>query len=363
MQLLRKSRLLSPILLCLIACSADDIRETVHYNGIRKERIEYQNGKPDGKYQRWTSHGDLAESGQFKNGLREGEWTQWFANGKVEARGIYKSGKKTGEWKGFTFDGKTAWEHEFQNGEPVGVWQDFHAASGNVKEKNSCFANVAEGTRETFAENGKRERIEHCKYGTVNGIVETFYPGGALETRTEFFAGLPNGKSEQFRASGELWKRAFFKNGVRDSVWSYFRKDGSVERESIFSNGNGTAYGYIGDGGIDAETTFVENQVHDTIWYKLPERKLLFAEVWDRGQKQKLLSFYSKNHIASEGNFENGLRNGSWRNWYESGKIKDSLFYKDGEPFGDQMYFDSTGKLYMRKNQLGKNGPMEVHFQ
>ena len=75
------------------ACGEQDVRETVHYNGIRKNKVAYKDGKPHGEFKRWTSHGDLAESGIYKNGLREGTWTEWFTDGKVQAQGEYKNGK------------------------------------------------------------------------------------------------------------------------------------------------------------------------------------------------------------------------------------------------------------------------------
>ena len=365
------------------ACGEQDVRETVHYNGIRKNKVAYKDGKPHGEFKRWTSHGDLAESGIYKNGLREGTWTEWFTDGKVQAQGEYKNGKKQGEWKGFFQDGTVAWKHFYQNGEPTGTWLEYYATPGNIragrqenalKEMNSCFKNSATGIRETYAPNGKPMRFENCKFGVLEGKVKSFYPGGSVESILEYKQGVLDGKAEFFRAAGGYYRdfpkagkaflTGFYKNGIRDSVWTYFAKDGSVQKTSVFQNGNGIAYGELGENGIDAETTFVAGLVQDTLRYKLPGRKLDFVEIWDKGEKKVLRSYYENSgKIASEGNFANGQRNGFWRNWYENGKIKDSLFYKDDAPFGEQLYYDSTGKLYMRKNQLGKNGPMEVKFQ
>ncbi len=347
----------------LIACREEDIRETAHYNGIRKTRVAYRNGNPDGEFKRWTSHGDLAESGFYENGKREGEWTEWFSNGNVQAKGIYRNGNKDGLWKTFSFDGKPAAEQSFQDGEPVGTWIEFHA-NGNIKERNSCFPLNADGTRETFAADGKKIHKETCRKGILEGTAETFYPGGSLESRSEYHAGKLHGKSELFRATGELWKRSFYRENIRDSVWTYFAKDGRIERQSIFVNGSGIAYGEIGEGGIDAETTFVDNKIQDTLRYTLPGHALRYAEIWENGEKRKLISFYdSSGTLASDGNFQNGKPSGSWRNWYPDGTLKDSLFYKDGEPFGEQLHYDSKGKLYMRKVQYGKSGPMRVGFE
>lgn len=346
-----------------LACSEQEFRETRHYNGIRKTKVAYRNGLPDGEFKRWTSHGDLAESGLYKNGKREGEWTEWFSNGNVQARGLYRNGNRDGLWKTFFFDGKTAAEQNFQNGEPVGNWIEFHT-NGNIKKKNSCFPKNADGTHETFAANGKKVRMEHCRNGILEGSVETFYPGGSLESRSEYHAGKLHGKSELFRATGELWKRSFYRENIRDSVWTYFAKDGNIERQSVFVSGNGIAYGEIGENGIDAETTFVDNKIQDTIRYTLPGHTLRYAEVWENGEKRKLLSFYPPSGIlASEGNFQDGKPSGSWRNWYPNGTLKDSLFYKGGEPFGEQLHYDSAGKLYMRKVQYGKSGPILVGFE
>ena len=365
------------------ACSEKDVRETVHYNGIRKTQVAYKDGQPHGEFKRWTSHGDLAESGIYKDGLREGSWTEFFTDGKVQAQGDYSNGKKQGTWKGFFQDGTLAWEHFYKDGEPTGTWIEYYPSHGNirpseenknVKEANSCFPNVKEGSRETFSVNGKKEREENCKFGVLDGAVKTYYPGGSLESILEYKNGTLDGKATYFRARngfyqesrapGKKFREGFYKNGIRDSIWTYFAKDGSIEKTSVFKNGNGIAYGELGENGLDAETTFVAGLIQDSIRYKLPGHKLQFIEVWDKGEKKVLLSYYEgSGKLASEGHFENGKRNGFWRNWYESGLLKDSLFYKDDEPFGEQLYYDSTGKLYMRKKQLGKNGPMQVNFQ
>lgn len=346
-----------------IGCGEADIRETKHYNGIRKTQVAYKNEKPHGEFKRWTSHGDLAESGIYKNGLREGEWTEWFTDGKVLSRGNYENGKKEGIWKGFFHDGKIAWEHEFKNDEPAGIWTEFYA-SGNLKEKSSCFKNTEKGTRKIFGENGKKEFEENCRHGILHGEQKKYYPGGALESVSHYRDGTLEGSAELFRASGELWRKSFYHLGIRESLWTYYAKDGSVEKTSIFKNGNGIAYGELGNQGIDAETTFVNNRIQDTLHYTLPERKLKFEEIWQNDEKVKLIARYAKgNRLATEGNFKNGKRNGFWRNWYANGKLKDSLFYKDDEPFGEQLYYDSTGKLYMRKSQQGLNGPTQVQFE
>lgn len=341
------------------ACSEKDVRETVHYNGIRKTQVAYKDGQPHGEFKRWTSHGDLAETG------------------------VYKDGKKQGLWKGFFQDGTIAWKHFYKDDEPTGTWVEYYPIRGNlrasgvenpIKEKNSCFKNTEEGFRETYAVNGKMEREETCKFGVLDGIVKAYYPGGSLESILEYKNGILDGKATYFRGRsgsyrsspvpGKVLRTGFYKNGIRDSLWTYFAKDGSVQKTSVFQNGNGIAYGELGSDGLDAETTFVAGLIQDSIRYKLPGHKLQFIEVWDKGEKKVLLSYYEgSGKLASEGHFENGKRNGFWRNWYESGLLKDSLFYKDDEPFGEQLYYDSTGKLYMRKNQLGKNGPIQVNFQ
>lgn len=347
----------------LIACEEDDIRQTEHYNGIRKTQVAYKNDKPHGEFKRWTSHGDLAESGIYKNGFREGEWTEWFANGKIQARGQYEHGKMQGLWLGYYHDGKIAWERTYKDGEPVGIWTEYYP-SGKIQERNSCFKNAQTGVREVFAASGKRERLEHCKYGILNGSVETYYPGGALESSHQYSEGTLHGKAILFRATGKIWRTAFYKFGLRDSLWTYYSQDGSEEKTSLFKNGNGIAYGELGEKGIDAETTLVNNLVQDTIRYTLPGHSLLYEEIWHQGEKLKLTSRYTQNNqIASEGFFSNGKRNGFWRNWYLNGKLKDSLFYKDDEVQGEQLHYDSTGKLYMRKTQFGKNGPMQVKFE
>lgn len=330
-----------------------------YYNGIKESEVPYKNGVPEGTFTRWTSHGDIAETGQYEKGEKEGKWTEWYANGKVQSEGEYKEGKRQGKWMGYFYDGGIHWERSYTDDSASGTWKLYHP-TGQLAEINNCFPQIAKGSRLLYSPEGKKEKEEHCHYGKLNGIIEEYYPGGALETKASYKDGILNGRTLIYRANRKIWRSLYYTNGVRDSLWIYYDKNGKKIKTSLFQNGNGIAYGE------SAETTFVNNYIQDTLRYKIEGHDLQYSEIWNKGEKTKLISHYPATlggKLASEGLYQNGMRNGTWRNWYPNGKLKDSLFYKNDELYGEQLNYDSTGKLYMRKNQFGKNGPTVVRFK
>lgn len=53
--------------------------------------------------------------------------------------------------------------------------------------------------------------------------------------------------------------------------------------------------------------------------------------------------FYTNGQLAEKGLFKKGLKNGLWKSWYASGKIKSVYNYKNGLLVGDFVLFDEKG--------------------
>lgn len=330
-----------------------------YFNGIQESETPYKNGQPHGEYTRWTSHGDVAETGLYENGLREGEWVEWYNNQKKQNFGLYKRGKKEGEWKGFYYNGDLAWKQYFKGDSAVGTWKSWHP-NGKLAESNSCHPSNRKGLRIKYLNTGKKISEESCAFGKLDGVVKSYYQSGALETVSHYANDTLHGEAILYRANKVVWRKAFWKNGLRDSVWMWYNPQGKMIHKSLFIHGTGIAYGE------QAESTFVDNQLHGTLRYYRKGHNLRYEEIWNHGQLEMIRSVYPDSlggKVANEGYFKNGKREGLWRNWYPTGMLKDSLHYKNGELFGAQFSYDSTGSLYLHKEQAGKNRPLFVYMQ
>ncbi|MEE9407128.1 MAG: hypothetical protein V3V28_03530 [Polaribacter sp.] len=72
-----------------------------HENGAKFQKVNYVNGKPDGKFYEYYDTGEMQRTGKYDTGLREGNWKVYYKNGKIQEKGKYKKGEKAGVWKTF----------------------------------------------------------------------------------------------------------------------------------------------------------------------------------------------------------------------------------------------------------------------
>ena len=363
-------------------------RNEWYNNGIKEFEIQYKDSVPHGKIQRWTVLGDVALEGQYKKGKREGKWTSYYVDRlnrrKKEAVRYYKDDHPVGDWEGWHYNGNKAFEEHYnENGDTVGVWKKWHE-NGKLQEENSCHGGDSVGTIVEYYDNGMRKHIADCKFGILDGPQITYAANGTILATEGYKDGVFHGAREFYLHSedGVLpYRREHWNNGVRDSIWRL--DDGHLHMviESEFVNGTGIGYGQCEDnyGNVCAETSFVANVpggildssailgravAGATLWYNKKGHNLRYEEVWRDGEIAESRSFYPDSmggQMASEGFWQSGKRNGTWRNWYANGVLRDSLNYVNGERVGEQFSYDSTGKLTIHKTENGKNKPVIMH--
>lgn len=64
----------------------------------------------------------------------------------------------------------------------------------------------------------------------------------------------------------------------------------------------------------------------------------------------KFVKFYHSNQLAEQGNFKNGLKVGSWKSWFENGKIETIQNYKSGILNGRYITFNQDGEIIEKGN-------------
>ncbi len=340
-----------------------------YLNGIKETEIPYKDGLPHGNYTRWSVRGSVANTGKFRRGKKEGKWVSWFDNKKKESFGNYRRDEKHGVWKGFYYFGEPAFEEIYEQGNPVGIWKYWNKNGVLVKE-TSCFETNENGFTALYSQNGKKEYEEECRFGVVHGFRKTYYPGGALLTEAHFKNGVLHGKSADYLATGQVIRETFWNAGVRDSLWKWFDFSGKEIQNSAFHAGTGTAYGFSvtpENFALIAESSFVENKQSGVLRSYPLQSRLNLEEIWENGVLKESRSYFrdsagGNSALAGFGFWKNGKKEGAWVRRYSNGVLRDSLNYREGEPYGGQFYYDSTGKLMLHKEQAGKTGATVVHL-
>ena len=96
-----------------------------NYAKTLSQRVEFTEGKQNGKAQSFYPDGSVAEETIWKNGLKDGPWIQYFNNGQKKSAAIYIGDKLEGAFAAFYPDGKREIEGAYRNGAPNGEWKRY----------------------------------------------------------------------------------------------------------------------------------------------------------------------------------------------------------------------------------------------
>ncbi|MDR0515771.1 MAG: hypothetical protein LBH25_01850 [Fibromonadaceae bacterium] len=307
-------------------------------NGIKAEEMPFKNGVPNGTYRKWSITGFVVESGSYKDSLREGKWTVFSSERVPYMQGLYKKGQKQGKWTVFNESGKVASELFYRNDSAIGLWKKFH--NNSLVEENSCHPANEAGYFKSYSNEGKALIYQECRYGKLNGVFMSYYPGGSLHIVGHFKNGFKNGLWTEYFANSKLRKIERWANSMRNGEWLKFSESGEVFARAEFVEGTG----------FFEDTSWQGNEIHGELRKSLKDGQYLRVEIYENGIKQSTADYpKDSSKPVALGFWKNGKKDGAWRTWYRSGVLRDSLIFKDGEPFGKQLHYDSTGRLYKKE--------------
>ncbi|MCL2261331.1 MAG: toxin-antitoxin system YwqK family antitoxin [Fibromonadales bacterium] len=318
-------------------------------NGIKAEEMTLKNGVPDGSYRKWSVTGFVSEKGAYKDSLREGKWT-FFSKEKIPyMQGSYKNGLKQGKWILFDESGKVMGEQFYRNDSATGFWKKFY--KDVLVEENSCHPTNETGYFRSYSDEGKPLIYQACREGKFNGVFLSYYPGGSLHKVGNFDDGLRSGSWAEYYANGKLRKIEHWIASMRNGEWVRYDESGRRIDRAEFVDGTG----------VFEDTSWQNNRIHGEVRKKLGDGSYFRIETYENGTK-RITADYPEGATRPlvKGFWENGKKEGAWRSWYRSGILKDSLNFKDGELFGEQFHYDSTGRLYKKETVMGKNTVVEM---
>ena len=102
-----------------------------YYTKSISNRVEYNEGKRNGKEQSYYPNGNVAEEIVWKNDLKEGSWKRFFDNGQLKTTGTYINDKLDGLYATYYPEGKKEVEGAYRNDLPHGEWKRFDE-KGNI---------------------------------------------------------------------------------------------------------------------------------------------------------------------------------------------------------------------------------------
>jgi antitoxin component YwqK of YwqJK toxin-antitoxin module len=355
-----------------------------------------QETKPNGYNIFYHPNGKIASEGYFKNGLPNGIWKSYNDNGILIAIGKKNKGFSDSTWVFYTNDGKLKNKIEYFNDKKNGCAITYDSLE-NVKEEFFYIDNVLQNEKVEFYPNGKIKSITHYNDGKATGttlefdekgnvITEIVYDDGFLKSKKEINRLDENGKKigywREYYENGSLKSETNYNQGEVVGLQKIYDKKGRLKELKNFNIINGKS------NGEDVELI----QLYKEFYPNSHQPKLVGG--FFNGMKQGMFRaydqsgniingyiykndtiigegiilpdgtfdghwkyFYSNGNLKSEGDYINGTKNGIWTFYYSDGKKQQVGKYKNEIPTGEWKWYYPNGNI--RKIEYYKNGKLE----
>ena len=96
-----------------------------NYTKTLSQRVEYIEGKHNGKEQSFYPDGSIAEEIIWKDGLKNGTWKQFFKNGQLKSTANYINDQLDGTFIAYFPDGKKEVEGTYRHDVPDDEWKRY----------------------------------------------------------------------------------------------------------------------------------------------------------------------------------------------------------------------------------------------
>lgn len=330
---MRYFRLFILILSANLAVMAQDTIVTDGYvkfyypSGIMSSEGTLVNGKPDGWWKSYNEEGHLISEGNRRNLLLDSLWTFYNDKGKTTMTVHYRNGLKDGEQIIYTDDDYTV--SNWLNDSIVGIV--------NTYDKSGWLKNS----------------IPYVG-GKAHGLSKTYRHDGLVTAVTKYYHGIMS-RTEHINRTD--------KSGLKQGNWKYFWNNGNLKLEATYLNDKKNGFfKFYDENGL---FLYVEKYDHDQLVQDAMETRQLDKRVaYHSNGKPSIIATYYKDQpeglrreFDTAGNvikgyvFENGwlryegitdmngLRQGIWKEYYQTGELRSKGNYKNSKPIGEWKYY------------------------
>jgi len=323
-------------------------------------------------YQKYFyENGQISSEGLLVNGLPDGYWKTYFENGVLKTEGNRKNFIIDSLWIFYNEEGFKVNEITFVEGKKEGIEREFSKEGilekefTNVKGKKEgeslYFYATGEVSKRVFYENDKEENegFEYEKDGRIitklrfkNGFIRSIVKINRLNS-----AGQKKGTWEELYSNGKIKETGNWTKGKRNGLFKFYKRNGDLEKLVTYKNGE-----IIEDAAesivLDIRKEFYNDGTIKIIGsYNDGEKQGTFREYDKQGN---IINgyIYKNNEKTGEGIVDKeGKRQGDWKLYYKTGELKAEGKYVDGKKEGKWKYYFQTGQ----KKQIGEYRKGQPH--
>ena len=309
----------------------------------------------------------------FKNEKLEMVFKKEILNGKFGTLSrLYENGKKSrivclsvgdpayyGTVKYFRENGTPLYSGQFYDGKMEGMYKEYYD-SGKLLMEAHFSNNKENGLEKIYYENGKISSIKNYKDGKADGEYIEYYTDGELKLKGSYKNGLREGEFKTYLMNSKSAGSIFYKDGkeVKSTLTDYMKED-------VFFNfpDKIEAQMNVGDEKEKEKELIKEMEEHGGY-------HMLGIDTYPNGRVMRVVpynqqgiydgtfrQYYESGQLAQKGYYKNGLGQGEYIWYYEEGSIKQKAFYKDDKIEGIVTSFYPGGKIAQTVNYI--NGKRE----
>ncbi len=330
---------------------------TYYPDGKIKRTVNFVNGFEDGVAREFSHDGTVITLLEYrrgfivdreninrvdKRGLKQGRWKYFYDNGSVKTEGIYRDDKKNGYFKEYDEKGMLVNIAKYVNDElqqetpelvKLDVRTDYYP-NGKPKTVASYKGDVPQGVRREYDSTGKVIAAYTFNKGKMisEGIIDD--------------EGVKDGPWKEYYEEGELRAEGTYNQGKRVGKWKFYHQNGSVEQDGNYnSQGNpeGAWKWFFDNGNVERDESY-RNGLNDGIYTEYDETgKVAVQGEYIDGLEEGFWK-YQYGDTREEGTYKGGKRNGEWKTYYDNGELSFVGSFIDDNPNGRHIWYWPDGK-------------------
>jgi antitoxin component YwqK of YwqJK toxin-antitoxin module len=295
----------------------------------------------------YYGNGKIKEETNCVNDTIAGLQKEFYPDGSLKATTPYSLGKIEGIVTTFDSLGLKISETEYLRGQALGQKRFQYYKSGKLWLENHYQMNfdmydwVLNGVTEYY-ESGKMKMALAYSNGIRTGLTQEFYESARLKMDALYENGKPKGS-----------EKIYFENGnvrIENPFTTYREENGFLYEEFYFEDGD-AAVSFSADSARRVENRFRDDESDpDRDYLKIP-RDGTFREYFESGKKKYELAYVK------------GKRSGVWKSWFENGMLWQSVTYKDGLKSGEETEnYESGSRKRVSVFLNGKKNGKEIFY-